>query len=103
MEYKNYTNKPCRILVYETNNYKDHIATIKFKSLAEAYRYLQEILIRDTKTAPIYWKEINSLSSFRKYCKNHTYFRGAFFTDKLHVDRYLYFFSLFQSPCTTAD
>lgn len=103
MEYKNYTNKPCRIFIYENSDFKNHIAMIKFKSLAEAYKYLQGLLIKDSKNAPIYWKEINSLSSFRKYCKKHSHFRGAFFTNNLYTNESFYFFSLFQSSCTTVD
>ena len=103
MKYINYTNKPCRVLIYEDSDYKNCIAMIKFKSLAEAYRYLQNIMIRNSKTAPMYWNSINSLSSFRKYCKEHKSFRGSFLTNKLYINRSFYFFSLLQFSCTTAD
>lgn len=95
MEYVNYTNKPCRILVYTDIEYKNRIANIKFNSLAEAYRYMQTIFIRNKSTAPVHWKKLNSLSSFRKYFKNHKYFKGAFITDKLYKNKTFYFFSLF--------
>ena len=98
MEYTNYTKKPCRVLIYKSSDYKDHIAMIKFESLADAYRYLDDIILNKPNIAPAHWKNITSVHSFRRYCKKHKNFRGAFFTDRLYVGRYLYFFSLIQAP-----
>lgn len=101
MEYTNYTNKPCRILIYDSSKYENHIGMLKFKSLAHAYRALQGdtnfTRIYKKGLAPMYWDKVTSLSSFRKYCRNHKFFRGCYLTDVFGNEKSLYFFSLMQA------
>lgn len=101
MKYINYTNKPCRILIYDSPNFKEHIGMLKFKSLAQAYRALQgytnNVHIAQKNLAPVYWDKVTSLNSFRKYCQKHKIFRGYYDTHVFGDGKSLYFFSLMQA------
>lgn len=78
MEYQSITNRVCRVTLYRDELQNDCMGHLKFNSIAEAYKFLNNVFMRVGYyiDAGQYFIEEPSLTTMRKYLKKSRTVKG---------------------------